>query len=502
MENNDLNTDLQEKTGEIQKDENVQNPQSAVDTKGPQFPQPNNVNPMPQSVQPQQQVRGPYQQPTQIPHPTQQVRPYNGNYNTPPVYGAVPYAPQYMEYQKKQKRKNTFSKFMFCVFWGIVFGVTASFAFNMTSDMIGTDKPETGVEMKAPVIIESEGGDLISTSISQVAKNVMPSVVSITTLSIQEVQSFFFGTQEYEYESSGSGIIVGKNEQELLIVTNNHVVEGSKELTVSFVDEVSVPAVIKGYDPDIDIAVLAVSLNAIDNDTMKQISIASLGDSDNLTVGEPAIAIGNALGYGQSVTSGIVSALNRELADFDTALIQTDAAINPGNSGGALLNIRGEVIGINTAKISADAVEGVGYAIPISEVKDIIETMMAKETREPVSEKERGYLGIKCVDVDETAATYYNMPIGAYVYEIAKGGAADKAGMKKGQVITKLGDDKIKSSEQLSEIVALYKSGEIVELTVQELTTDGTYTEKIIKVTLSSVQATDENDETPKIVER
>lgn len=319
----------------------------------------------------------------------------------------------------------------------------------------------------------------------------MPSVVSITNLSVQEVQSFFFGTQQYESESNGSGIIIGKNDTELLIVTNNHVIEGNKMLTITFVDEESVEAVVKGTDADIDIAVVSVKIADMKQETLEKIKVAALGDSDALIVGEPTIAIGNALGYGQSVTSGIVSALERKLEGLDTELIQTDAAINPGNSGGALLNIRGEVIGINTAKMAANAVEGMGYAIPISEVKEIIEEMMNRETREKVNEKNKGVLGIMCVDVDEMAVKYYNMPAGAYINEVVEGGAADKAGISKGSIVTKFDKTSVNSSTALVDLMAYYKAGETVEIEIAVPNMYGEYEKKTVEVTLEKV-ATEE----------
>ena len=324
------------------------------------------------------------------------------------------------------------------------------------------------------------------TDIAQVASNVMPSVVSITNLTVQEVQNFFFGgTTVQEYESSGSGIIVGQNDTELLIVSNNHVVQGSSSLTVSFVDGKSVEAQIKGTDSDIDLAIIAVPLSSIESETMDAIKVATLGDSDALVVGEPTIAIGNALGYGQSVTTGIVSALNRQIEGFDAELIQTDAAINPGNSGGALLNGKGEVIGINTVKVNADAVEGMGYAIPISDVNDIINDLMNRETKTKVAEAQRGALGISGVTVDETTSQLYSMPQGVHVSELIKGGAAEKAGIPKGCIIVKFDNIKIKDMESLTEQLEYYKAGETVEITAKVPSESGEYVEKTYEVTLS-----------------
>ena len=325
-------------------------------------------------------------------------------------------------------------------------------------------------------------------SIPTVAKSVMPTVVSITNVGVQEVESFFFGRYEHEFESVGSGIIIGKNDDELLIVTNNHVIEGNKTLTVTFIDNSSTEAVVKGADPNVDLAIISVKLKDLGEETSKEIKVATLGKSEEVVVGEPVIAIGNALGYGQSVTSGIISALERELYGFDTHLLQTDAAINPGNSGGALLNIRGEVIGINTAKLADDAVEGMGYAIPISEVKEIITSLMERETRERVPESQRGKLGISCIDVDETAAKYYGMPMGAYISEVVENGAANKAGLMKGSIITAVDDQVVTSSTALVDLLSYYRVGETVEIKVSIPTQYGEYEERLVKVTLAADQ--------------
>ena len=294
------------------------------------------------------------------------------------------------------------------------------------------------------------------------------------------------GTQEQEVESQGSGIIIGQNDSELLIATNNHVVEDADTLSVCFVDDQAYEATVKGTDADNDLAVIAVKLSDISDDTMSQIKIAEIGDSDQLQVGEQVVAIGNALGYGQSVTTGIVSAVNRQLEDSDSenGFIQTDAAINPGNSGGALLNANGEVIGINSAKINSSAVEGMGFAIPISDASDVIQNLMNKETRSKVSDEERGYLGIKGYDVSEEGAQMYNMPTGVYVKEVMSGGGAEKAGLTKGSIITGFEGSSISGMSSLQEQLQYYKAGEEVTLTVQIPDKNGEYTEKDIKVTL------------------
>ena len=394
--------------------------------------------------------------------------------------------------QKKidnKKEASVLKRLVSSVSIGLFTGIVMGAAFLLVLKIGGGfDKTSQGniinITVESTPIIGAPEGEIVSTSISTVAEHVMPSVVSITNLSVQQVDSFFWGTQEYEVESSGSGIIIGTSETELLIATNNHVVENNKALTVTFVDNTSVEAVVKGSDANIDIAVIAVKISEMTQETLDAIKIATIGDSASLIVGEPAIAIGNALGYGQSVTSGIVSAVNRKLDGFDTTLIQTDAAINPGNSGGALLNIRGEVIGINTAKITDTTVEGVCYAIPITEVKSIIEEMMLKETREKVPEEKRGKLGITCVDVDDMAAMYYNMPKGAYINEVVKGGAADNAGITKGGIITKFDGTSIGSSTALVDLLAYYEVGETIKINIAVPTSTGDYETKMVDVTL------------------
>lgn len=326
----------------------------------------------------------------------------------------------------------------------------------------------------------------MKSDVADIADNAMPSVVSITNMSVQQVQSFFGGIQERESQSAGSGIIIGQNDKELLIVTNNHVVEGSDTLTVSFIDEESVEANVKGTDAGKDLAIIAVELDKIKNSTMEKIAVATLGDSEQIQVGEEAIAIGNALGYGQSVTRGIISATGRSIDGIDSSLIQTDAAINPGNSGGALLNAKGEVIGINTAKAAMNAVEGMGYAIPVSEARETIETLMNRETRTKVAENERGYLGIRGEDVSQDISQMYNMPTGVYIAESIKGGGADRAGITKGSVITALNGISVTGMESLQEQLQYYKIGEKVTVTVQVPGNDGEYKSQDVDVVLVS----------------
>ena len=319
----------------------------------------------------------------------------------------------------------------------------------------------------------------------------MPTIVAITNKSVQEVQSFYRGrTFQYESESCGSGIIVGENDTELLICTNNHVVEGARELTVSFIDESSYQAQIKGTDPSNDLAVVAVNLEDIDQDTLSQIKIAKLGDSDEMRVGEQVVAIGNALGYGQSVTTGIVSAKDRTIDVQEGRsiysyedLIQTDAAINPGNSGGALLNMNGELIGINSAKASSSGVEGMGYAIPVSKAQPILEKLMNRETRNIVDEDEAAYMGISGEGVSSEAVQLYNVPAGIYLTQVAEDSPAAKAGLQVGDIITAFDDVQVTTMDELKDRLQYYKGGETVEMKVQSAA-NGAYTEKTVSITL------------------
>lgn len=352
--------------------------------------------------------------------------------------------------------------------------------------------------------IQKAEGQTVSTTIknsidvSDIAESCMPSVVSITNKGVQEIRSWF-GTYQQETNGSGSGIIIGENDTELLIVTNYHVVSASTELSVcfSFEEELEeknvVSAKIKGYDSQKDLAVISVKLSDIPEDTKSQIKIATIGDSSELKIGEQVVAIGNALGYGQSVTNGIVSALNREVSVQGTngevitnKLIQTDAAINPGNSGGALLNMRGEVIGINSVKYSSEEVEGMGYAIPISDVESIIGDLMNKETRDKVDEDEVGYLGISCIGVTSEVAKVYDLPEGVYVKSVVKGSAAENAGLKAGDVIVKLDGSTVASDTELVEALSYYKAGETIDIVVK--TRESGYEEQTFSVTLGKKQ--------------
>lgn len=389
--------------------------------------------------------------------------------------------------EPKKKEKKKMPKLIKVISLALVFGIVASVAFqatNLVADRFLGTTENREVKSVDNTKISQSTGETAKSDIASIAEEVMPSVVSITNLSVQQVQSFFGGIQEQESKSVGSGIIISQNDSELLIITNNHVVEGNETLTVSFVDEESVEAQVKGTDAAKDLAVIAVQTKEIKDTTMDQIKVAALGNSDQLQVGESVIAIGNALGYGQSVTSGIVSATGRELDGIDEKLIQTDAAINPGNSGGALLNANGEVVGINTAKVATDTVEGMGYAIPISSVSDIIENLMNQETKTKVSEAEQGQLGIQGVDVTADSSEMYNMPTGVYVSEAIAGGGAKKAGITKGSVITGINGTSIDGMQALKEQLQYYRAGETVKITVATPEKNGEYAKRDVEVTL------------------
>lgn len=402
------------------------------------------------------------------------------------------YAPRYdysyatqQEPPKKKKKKGGAKKWVACVAMAVVFGLVASVVFQASNAVLGRyfGTNNSGKSIGTTQVSTSTNSK-VNSDIADVAENVMPSVVSITNMGVQEVQNYFFGgVTQYPSQSSGSGIIIGQNNAELLIVSNNHVVEGSTTLTVTFVDDTSVEAQIKGTDADRDLAIISVPLTEVESTTLDAIKVAVLGDSDALRVGETTIAIGNALGYGQSVTTGIVSAVERTIEDFEGELIQTDAAINPGNSGGALLNANGEVIGINTVKVNADAVEGMGYAIPISDVTDILNELMNRETRTKVAEDERGSIGISGRTVDETVAEAYNMPQGVFVYEVVEGSGAERAGLPVGSIITEIDGIDVDSLEELQEQLEYYRAGETVEFTI-EVQSEGGYVEKTIEITL------------------
>lgn len=404
-----------------------------------------------------------------------------------------------MPYQEERgpRKKGGFAKKAVGIVCGaLVFGVVAG------STMVGINWAAGAYGQKRSVEI-SQSETLPSTpdnntvpasntsnvttanDVSSIVDKAMPSVVAITSKVIYESQTWF-GPMQQEGEGSGSGIVVGKNDEELLIVTNNHVVEGAQELKVTFIDQTAVDAAIKGTDADSDLAVIAVPLKNISSDTLSQIAIASLGNSDTIKVGQGVVAIGNALGYGQSVTVGYISALDRAVQTEDGTnrdLLQTDAAINPGNSGGALLNMQGEVIGINSAKYSSTEVEGMGYAIPISKAQEIIDTLMTRKTRTQVADSEQGYLGIQCKNIDSTTSQQLGMPQGVFIYKIVEGGAASQSDLREKDIITKFDGQGIKTYDDLTNMLKYYEGGTKVTLTVQSLE-NGQYVERNVELTL------------------
>lgn len=447
---------------------------------------------------------------------------------------------------KQPRKKRDFSgnngfgkKAATAVALAVIFGLVAGAVFqgvniaadkyrgNDSSTTIGKTETVTGTEdSTADSSSDSSVKDIVAESgtVAGVAQATMSSVVAITSVSVQEIPSFFgYGTRQYQSAGSGSGIIVGENDSELLIATNNHVVSGATTLTVCFagsdvvgaeeetqamasgdgigfgsdgevdVDN-AVSAKIKGTDEENDLAVVAVEKSDIPDETMDEIKIAQLGSSDDLVVGEQVVAIGNALGYGQSVTSGWVSALNRSISTEDgeaSGLIQTDAAINPGNSGGALLNMNGEVIGINAAKYADSQVEGMGYAIPISKAEPILEELMNRETRDKVEDSSKvGYMGVKAADLTTEAIQMYNMPAGAFLTEVTEGGAADNAGIKKGDIIVKLDGQKVSGKDDLIDKLQYYEAGETIEVVISRANS-GEYKEQTVEVTLGSKPASD-----------
>lgn len=356
----------------------------------------------------------------------------------------------------------------------------------ITQPEVSQEEPTTQAAIPSPSVGSSGGaGTALLLDVSDIVEAAMPSVVSINNTMVYEGSNWFGQRQQYEVPGSGSGIIVGKNDEELLIVTNNHVVEGASKLAVVFIDDKSIDAAIKGTDAESDLAVVAVPLKDIPEDTLSQISIAKLGNSEELKVGQGVIAIGNALGYGQSTTVGYISALDREVTTDNSTtrhLLQTDAAINPGNSGGALLNMKGEVIGINAAKYSRTDVEGIGYAIPVSQVQDIIDALMIRRST-IVEEGQEGYLGIQGLTVDESMVKQLDMPAGVFVYAIIDGGAAADSDLREKDVITKFDGQSVRSMAALQDLLRRYKAGETVEVTVESLE-NGKYVERSVSITL------------------
>ena len=418
------------------------------------------------------------------------------------------YARQSAESKKTHKKGSTFKRIVgisaAALLFGTVAGGTMFGVNNLATNLMNTEEESTALSKKAPEVSSvelKEASKAVTTAnnssptvadVSPIAESAMPSVVAIKGTTSVEAYSWFGEGQTYDTPSSGSGIIIGKNDTELLVVTNNHVVEDTKDLSVVFIDNEEVKASVKGRDSDNDIAIMAVKLEDINPETLEKIAVAHMGDSDELKVGQGVVAIGNALGYGQSVTVGYVSAIDREVTTKDSSiknLLQTDAAINPGNSGGALLNMNGEVIGINTAKYASTEVEGMGYAIPISKVKDIIAELSSKETRsDKVDEAKQGYLGIQGKNIGEDVAKAYDMPRGIYVYKIVENSSAANSDLREKDIITKVDSQPVKNMEELKELLSYYQSGEKVKLTVQRLK-DSEYEEKEIEITLSDRSA-------------
>ena len=419
---------------------------------------------------------------------------YQSNGTNGNAYGSNPKP----EKKKKERKPGGFGKQLAkCAALALVFGLVAGGVMTGVNYASGkvlgttnagnvqaslTTRDDSTVQ---PTAISSS---YVATDVSDIVDEVMPSIVAITNVSQTEYQSFWGQSKTYESTSCGSGIIVGQDKEYLYVATNNHVVEGANSLTVTFANDDTVSAEIKGTDPSTDLAVVKVALSSIKDDTMSAIKVATLGSSDTLKVGGSCIAIGNALGYGQSVTTGVISALNREVSVSDSTsstnytaeLIQTDAAINPGNSGGALLNTAGEVIGINSVKYSDTSVEGIGYAIPMDTAKPIIEELI---TKEKVDESNSAYLGIAGVDVTSDVAKTYNMPTGVYVAQVMEGAAAEQAGIQKGDVITKFDGKDVTSMEELSSNMQYYAAGTTVDVVI-ERSSNGQYEEQTISVTL------------------
>lgn len=414
--------------------------------------------------------------------------------------------------KKAGKRKGMASKIAGITAAALLFGVVSGgtmVGVNMVADSFKTEPTYPQVsqaETQAPSIsagtVQGSGsgqaaGNMVAMDVSDIVYNAMPSIVAINNTTLYQSNSWFGMPQTYEVPSSGSGIIVGQNEEELLIVTNNHVVQDATSMSVVFIDNTSVAAAIKGTDADLDLAVIAVPLKDIPSETLSQIKVATLGNSDELKMGQGVIAIGNALGHGQSITVGYISALDREVTtegSITRNLLQTDAAINPGNSGGALLNMKGEVIGINAAKYSSTDVEGVGYAIPISKVQDIISSLMTKRTRgEAVEEGKEGYLGIQGFTVEDSMVKQLGMPSGIFVSGIIEGGAASKTDLREKDIITKFDDQTVRTMASLQELLKYYKEGETVNMTVQSLT-DGEYVERTVEITLGGRNTLENNN--------
>lgn len=399
---------------------------------------------------------------------------------------------------KKKVPLSTGLKWLRLVCMAVVFGIIAGgvmVGMNYLGGSMAAEEESIPQTSTVKVTAQAEDSD----AVVAVAREAMPSVVTISTMSVEEMRSFFGGTQEIQVQGAGTGVIVNKNESELLIATNNHVVEGASQLSVGFVDQSSVEAQVKGTDVDNDLAVVAVQLSDIPAETLSQLKIATIGDSDELELGQPVVAIGNALGYGQSVTTGVVSALNRDLSLTDesgtaitsTGLIQTDAAINPGNSGGALLNMAGELIGINEAKTSSSgsggSVDNIGFAIPIDKAEDSLKELMNLPTREKVDPSEASYLGIEGETITQDITQLYGIPTGVGVVAVEQGSPAEKAGIQQGDVITQFDGRAVANQQQLSDTLQYYKAGKTVDVTLQRAD-NGQYAGQTVSVTLGSAK--------------
>lgn len=464
---------------------------------GTQNSQPYNGNPNGQNgYYGGQQHQQYYGNQNQYTNPYQQYDYYQGHGQNPNGNGNSHHASKKHSYAKTTALVTAAALLFGVVSGGTMYGVNraANTLLPYQSSQVNETIGQTTQIPAANTSTTSSNGVVIE-DVSAIVDATLPSVVSITNTQVYQSNTWFGQSQTYEVPSSGSGIIVGQNDSELLIVTNNHVVSDSEGLTVTFADESTADAAIKGTDSEVDLAVIAVPLDKVSADTKGKIKAATLGDSDSLKMGQGVIAIGNALGLGQSVTVGHVSALNREIKvdDATKTVIQTDAAINPGNSGGALLNSKGEVIGINEAKYADTSVEGVGYAIPISKAKDIIDDLMTRTTKIAVSESEQGYLGIQLQNIDESMAKMYGMPQGVYVYKIMEDSAAAGSDLHEKDIITKLDGEKISNYADLAKLLTYYKSGDTVTLTVQSLV-NGSYQEREVQLTLKQRPAESDSE--------
>lgn len=402
-----------------------------------------------------------------------------------PKYSPIPDSVEPPKKKRRKKKDTFFMKLARIAAYGLVFGLVAGAAFNGVSygmRKAGFSAGNATQLAQTPSVKPSggSGGDLTA-----VAENVLPSIVSISGIYQTTSNSFFFGETTQETEGSGSGIIIGKDKKYIYVATNNHVVESSKSLGVGFCDESKATAEIKGTDRDADLAVVQVPLSEVSDKTLAAIKIISLGDSEALKVGEQAIAIGNALGYGQSVTGGYISAVNREvdLTDKTMTLIQTDAAINPGNSGGALLNSSGQLIGINTVKFSAAEVEGMGYAIPINIAYPIIKDLINEEA---IPESKQAYMGITGTDITDEMAEAYDMPKGIYIREIQSESPAMKSGMQAGDILVEFDGKTVNNMESLQGMLSKKKAGTTVKVKVKRQSQTGDYNDQVLSITLGA----------------